>query len=259
MIAPGLAGAEDQLWQYAMAMIRPGAAMMVAPVFGASQVPLPLRIIMALMIAVAATGVGGVSLPADTMVSFTGFLFVAGEVMVGVAIGFALQIGFSAAFVAGETLSNAMGLGFASLNDPQSGTSTPVIGQFLSILATLLLLAMDGHLMLIAIIIDSYDTLPPGNAFMSFTAIENLVTFGGSLFAMGLLIALPVGSALILIQLVMGMLARSAPAMNLFAVGLPVALLAGLVLLAIATPIMAETIMQAMNDGLDQSRAMAQG
>ncbi|GFZ96340.1 MAG: flagellar biosynthetic protein FliR [Sphingomonadales bacterium CG12_big_fil_rev_8_21_14_0_65_65_10] len=259
MIAPGLAGAEDQLWQYAMAMIRPGAALMVAPIFGASQVPLPLRIILALMIAVAATGLGGVTMPPETMVSFSGLLFVLGEVLVGAAMGFALQIGFSAAFIAGETLSNAMGLGFASLNDPQSGTSTPVLGQFLSIAATLLLLAMDGHLMLIAIIVDSYSTLPPGNAFMSFASIESLVQFGGSLFGMGLLIALPVGSALILIQVVMAMLARSAPAMNLFAVGLPVALLAGLVLLAIATPIMAETIMQAMGDGLMQSRTMAGG
>lgn len=259
MIAPGLAGAEDQLWQFAMAMIRPGAALLVAPVFGASQVPLPLRIILAAMIAVAATGVGGVAIAPENMVSFSGLLFVLGEVLVGAAIGFALQIGFSAAVVAGETLSNAMGLGFASMNDPQTGTSTPVIGQFLSIMATLLLLAMDGHLMLIAIIVDSYQTLPPGDAFMSFLAIENLVKFGGSLFGMGLLIALPVGSALILIQVVMAMLARSAPAMNLFAVGLPVALLAGLVLLAVATPIMAETIMKSMGDGLDQSRAMAQG
>ncbi len=259
MIAPAFAGAEDQLWQWAMAMIRPGAALVAAPIFGAAQVPLQVRIILAMMIGIAATGAGGAVMPAETLVSFTGFVFIAGEIVVGISIGFALQIGYSAAFVAGETLSNAMGLGFASLNDPQSGASTPVIGQFLSIVATLLLLAMDGHLMLISIIVDSYHTLPPGRAFPGFAAIGDLVDFGGSLFAMGLLIAMPVGAALILIQLVMAMLARSAPAMNLFAVGLPVALLSGLVLLAIAAPVMANAVMNAMSDGLDQSQIVVRG
>ena len=259
MIAPAFAGAEDQLWQWAMAMIRPGAALIAAPIFGAQQVPLQLRIILALMIGIAATGPSGAVMPTETLASFAGFLFIAGEVVVGVAIGFALQIGFSAAFVAGETLSNAMGLGFASMNDPQSGASTPVVGQFLSILATLLLLAMDGHLMLISIIVDSYRTLPPGDAFPGFAAIDNLVRFGGSLFSLGLLIAMPVGASLILIQIVMAMLARSAPALNLFAVGLPVALLSGLVLLAIAAPVMADGVMNAMSDGLDQSRLIAGG
>ncbi len=259
MIAPAFAGVEDQLWQWAMAMIRPGAALIAAPIFGAAQVPLQVRIILAMMIGIAATGAGGATMPAETLVSFAGFIFLAGEVVVGVSIGFALQIGFSAAFVAGETLSNAMGLGFASLNDPQSGASTPVIGQFLSIVATLLLLAMDGHLMLISIIVDSYHTLPPGHAFPGFAAIGDLVDFGASLFAMGLLIAMPVGAALILIQLVMAMLARSAPAMNLFAVGLPVALLSGLVLLAMAAPVMANAVMHAMSDGLDQSQLIVTG
>ena len=257
MIAPAFAGAEDQLWQWAMAMIRPGAALIAAPIFGAQQVPLPLRIILALTIGIAATGPAGATMPTETLASFAGFLFLAGEVVAGLAMGFAVQIGFSAAFIAGETLSNAMGLGFASMNNPQMGGSTPVLGQFLSIIATLLLLAMDGHLMLISIIVDSYRTLPPGNAFPGFAAIDGLVQFGGSLFSMGLLIALPVGAALILIQVVMAMLARSAPALNLFAVGLPVALLSGLVLLAMAAPVIADGIMRALGEGLDQSSMVA--
>lgn len=259
MMSPAFAGAEDQLWQWVMAMIRPGAAMMAAPFFGAAQVPRQVRIILALMIGLAATGPANITMPAETLASFAGFMFLAGEVVVGLAMGFALQIGFSAVFVAGETLSNAMGLGFASMNNPQMGGSTPVVGQFLSIIATLLLLAMDGHLMLIAIIVDSYRTLPPGDAFPSLIAIDNLVQFGGSLFSLGLLIAMPVGASLILIQIVMAMLARSAPALNLFAVGLPVALLSGLVLLAMAAPIMADGIMNAMGDGLEQSRMIAAG
>src|SRR3546814_4890411 len=87
--------------------------------------------------------------------TFAGILMVSGEVLAGLAIGFALQIGYSAAFVAGEVISNAMGLGFASMSDPQSGQSSPVIGTFLSVLATFLLLSMNGHLMLITFIVKS--------------------------------------------------------------------------------------------------------
>lgn len=258
MIAPGFAGVEAQLWLWIMAMIRPGAAMVAAPVFGATAVPVQVRVILALMIGIAATNSTPIPLPMDAVVSLDGILFIMAEVLAGIAIGFALQLGYAAAFVAGETISNAMGLGFASMNDPQTGASTPVIGQFLSIVAVLLLLAMDGHLLLIAIIVKSYQAMPPG-AFLSADAIMGLVEFGSTLFAMGLVIALPVGAALILIQLIMAMLARSAPSLNLFAVGLPVTLIAGIVLLAVSAPIMADGVVQAMNMGLEQAETIAGG
>jgi len=259
MIAPGLAGVEDQLWIWIMAMVRPGAALFAAPVFGATGVPVQLRVMLALMVGIAAAGSTPIGLPPDGIVSFAGFAYIAAEVVAGLAMGFALQIGYAAAFVGGETISNTMGLGFASMNDPQTGMSTPVIGQFLSIVAVLLLLAMDGHLMLIAIIVHSYEALPPGQGFIGAETLMGLVDFGGTLFAMGLVIALPVGAALILVQLVMAMLARSAPALNLFAVGLPVAVLAGIVLLAIAAPVMADSVTRSLEMGLDQAEVMAGG
>ena len=257
MIAPGFVDVEAQLWIWIMAMIRPGAAMMIAPVFGATAVPIQMRIILSLMIGIAATNSAPIDLPLDNVVSFAGVMFLMAEVLAGLAMGFALQVGYAAAFVAGETISNAMGLGFAQMNDPQSGASTPVIGQFLSVLAVLLLLAMDGHLILIAIIVKSYQALPPGSAFLAPETLKGLVDFGGTLFAMGVVIALPVGSALILIQIVMAMLARSAPAMNIFAVGFPVAILSGLVLMAMAAPVIAESVMRSMQMGLDQSDRIA--
>lgn len=259
MIAPDFAGVEEQMWIWLFAMIRPGAMMMAAPIFSATAIPIQLRLILSLAIGMAGVSSGTLDLPIDNIISLEGFLFVAGEILVGVAIGFALQIGYSASFVAGEVISNAMGLGFAMMIDPQTGRSTPVLGNFLSIVATLLLLAMDGHLMLIAILVNSYTILPPGDAFMSAASIYGLVNFGGTLFAMGLVIALPVGSAIILVQVIMAMLARSAPSLNLFAVGLPVALLGGLLLLAISAPIMANGIMHALQDGLGQSALIAGG
>ncbi len=259
MIAPGFASVEAQLWIWIMAMIRPGAALMVAPVFGATSVPLQVRIILSAMIGIAASNSVPMNLPDSTLMSYTGFVFILGEVICGIAMGFALQVGYSAAFVAGEVISNTMGLGFASMSDPQSGASSPVIGSFLSIIAVLLLLAMDGHLMLIAIIVQSYQSLPPGSAMLSPQVIFNLVEFGGTLFSMGLVIALPVGAALIIVQIVMAMLARSAPQLNLFSVGIPVAVLAGIILLAMAAPVLADGMMRAMELGLEQSEVMAGG
>ncbi|MEH6716670.1 flagellar biosynthetic protein FliR [Parasphingorhabdus flavimaris] len=259
MIAPGFAEFEGQMWMWLMAMIRPSAAMVVAPIFGAANVPVQVRILLAFMIGMVATSSVSFDLPTETAITLGNSLFVLGEVITGLAIGFALQLGYSSVLIAGETISNAMGLGFASMSDPQTGQSTPVIGQFLTIFATLLLLAIDGHLMLIAIIVKSYAALPPGFAMMGPEMLYSMVQFGGTLFSMGLLIALPVGGALILVQVMMGFLARTAPALNLFAVGIPVTITFGLVALAATAPILADAVIEALGMGLDQATLVAGG
>lgn len=255
----GFAGVEAQLWLWLVAMIRPGAAFLAAPVFGAAFVPVQLRLIVSLAIGIPALSVTGFTLPADGLASIEGFMLIAGEVMAGLALGFAVQIGFAAALVAGEVIGNAMGLGFAAMMDPATGQNNPVLGQFLSIVGTLLFLSVDGHLALAATVVESYRALPPGNAWLSADSMGGLVAFGGVLFSAGLSIALPVAFAIVLVQIMMGMLSRSAPQLNLFAVGFPAALLAGIVLLAIAAPILGDGILAAINAGLDQSRAMATG
>ncbi|MFN3389059.1 MAG: flagellar biosynthetic protein FliR [Allosphingosinicella sp.] len=259
MIPAAFANVEAQLWLWLVAMVRPGAAFLAAPVFGASFVPVQLRLIVALAIGIPALSVTDFALPADGLASIEGFLLVAGEVMAGLAIGFAVQIGFSAALIAGEVIGNTMGLGFAAMMDPATGQQNPALSQFLAIVATFLFLAIGGHLALAATIVESYRALPPGEAWMTAESLRGLVFFGGVLFAAGLSIALPVGFALVLVQLVMGMLARSAPALNLFAVGFPATLLAGLVLLAIAAPVMGEGIVAAIQAGLEESRRLAMG
>ena len=259
MIPAEFAGVEAQLWLWMIAMIRPGAAFVAAPVFGAAAVPVQLRLVVALAIGIPALDQVPFVLPEGGIASIAGVALIMGEVLAGLAIGFAVQIGFAAAMVAGETIGNAMGLGFASMVDPMSGDSTSAIAQFLSILATFLFLAIGGHLALATILVDSYRSLPPGEAWLAADQAQHLVLFGGDLFAAGLAIALPVAFSLILVQIVMGMLARSAPAMNLFAVGLPATLLAGLVLMAIAAPAMGEGILAAIERSLNAARALAGG
>lgn len=259
MIPAGLENVEEQLLVWMVAMIRPGAAFLAAPMFGAGSVPVQLRLVLALAVGVPSAAAANMALPASGLVSISGFFMILAEIVLGLAMGFVIQIAFAAALVAGEAISNAMGLGFASMADPSTGASSPAVGQFLSMLAMFLFLAADGHLALIASIAESYRALPPGSAWLSFTHIGGIIRFGSLAFAAGLSIALPVGFALVLVQIIMAMIARSAPTLNLFAVGMPAALLAGIFLLGMATPVMADTISHTIRLALDQAQMIGSG
>lgn len=246
-----------QVWM--VSMVRPGAAMLAAPFFGAGNVPMQLRLMLALALGMPVAGLIEPAIPAAGMISLDGFLLIAGEALAGLAMGFALQIGFAAALLAGEAISNIMGIGFAAMADPATGQPSPAIGQYLAMLALFLFLAGDGHLLFFEIVVESYQTLPPGKAWLSGQAIGSLVEFGGLVFAAGLAVAMPVLSALLLVQAAFAMVSRSAPTLNLFAIGFPVTLAAGIVFLAMATPLMADALMRAISDSLAQAAQIAKG
>ena len=240
-----------------LASIRPGAAFLAAPVFGAPQVPVLLRFVLAVAVGVPVSLLATVILPPDGIASVAGFALIIGEIIIGFALGFALQTGFAATSIAGEAIGNAMGLGFAATIDPMSGSGTPAIGQVLTILATLLFLSMDGHLAFITVVIESYRALPVGGGLLSADAVGAVVKLGGAMFAASVVLALPVVTGVILIQLVMALLARSAPALNLFAVGLPAALLGGLLLFAFAMPMLGQAITRSLVATLEDTARIA--
>jgi flagellar biosynthetic protein FliR len=150
--------------------------------------------------------------------------------------------------VAGEIAGLQMGLGFASFFDPQHGAHTLVVAQFLGLLATLIFLGIDGHLMLLSALAESFRLLPVGaGAPLEWPAIASL---GGGIFVTGLMIALPVVVALLLTNIALGILTRAAPQLNLFAVGFPVTILAGWIVLALSLPMLAPLFTQAFEAGL---------
>ena len=248
---------EAMLQLVLLAALRPGAALLAAPVFGSANVPVQLRLLLAIAIGLPMTGSGTVMLPADGLMSWAGFFLIGGEIVLGLAIGFALQMALGAALIAGETIGNTMGLGFATMVDPLSGRMNTAVGQFLALLATALFLAADGHLMLAASIAHSYTAFPVGNAWPGHGAVGAIIAFGSAMFQAGLAIALPVAFALVLVQMVMGVIGRSAPALNLFSVGLPATLLFGTMLLAIAVPSMADAIALILGDALALAQSIA--
>lgn len=249
MLGLGLA-IEPQLLALIFVMVRIGAAFVAAPVFGAVSVPLPVRIALSGATGVLVLAVHPVAPPAQVFGLAT-ILAVAAEALVGLAIGFILQIAFAAPMVASEVIGTSMGIGFASAIDPQNGRSTPALGQFLSVLMTLLFLSVNGHLVLVEMLVRSYTVLPPGGSWLAPDRLRDIALFGGYTFAAGLLLALPVGFLLLCLNLIVGMISRAAPSLNLFAIGLPASLAVGVVALALAMPAMGDYMLVIVQQALD--------
>jgi len=249
---------EPQLWALIFVMIRVGAAFAAAPVFGAVGVPVTVRVTLAGAIGFLVLAAHPVTPPAQIFSTVT-MLAVAAEALVGAALGFVLQIGFAAPMVAAEIIGGSMGLGFASAIDPQNGKSSPALGQFFSVMLTLLFLSVDGHLMLVDMIVRSYDAMPVGDAWMGADRLRAIAYFGGYTFLAGLLLALPVGFLLLSLNIVVGMISRAAPALNLFAIGLPASLAVGVLAIAIAFPAMGDYMLVIVRESLAATERLVFG
>ena len=207
---------------------RIAGVIMVAPVFGARLVPPRVRIAMAAAATVVMAPVVPVAQPFDLSLA-TAFT-VMQEVLIGVAIGFCLQMIFDALIIAGQTIAMSMGLGLATMVDPQRGISVPIVSQFFVILGLLIFLALGGHLATVRLIADSFAMLPLGQPLGSEGA-WTVAAWGSQMFAGALRIALPAATALLIANIAFGVMSRAAPTLNLFAVGLPAGLLIGFLLL----------------------------
>lgn len=250
--------AEPQIWALVFVMVRIGAAFVAAPLFGAVAIPVVVRVSLSGAIAFLVLAAHPVAPPPHVFALAT-FLAIAAEALVGLAMGFILQIAFAAPMIASEVIGTSMGIGFATAIDPQNGRSTPALGQFFSMMLTLLFLAVNGHLILVEMIVKSYDVLPAGAAWMTAAQLKNIAFFGGYIFTAGLLLALPVGFLLLCLNLIVGMLSRSAPALNLFAVGLPASLAVGVVALALAFPAMGEYMLVIIREALAAAESVVLG
>lgn len=257
MLGFGLA-IEPQLWTLLFTMVRVGAAFMAAPVFGAVSVPLNVRVALTGAVAILSMNATTIQPPSEVFM-LTTILAVASEALVGLALGFILQIAFAAPLVASEVIGVSMGLSFATAINPQTGQSSPALGQFLTVLLTLLFLAVDGHLVLVELVVRSYELLPPGQAWLAPGKLQNIAMFGGYAFLAGLLLALPVGFLLLCLNIVVGMISRSAPALNLFAIGIPASLAMGILALLVGMPAMGDYMQVIVHEALDAAQTLVLG
>ncbi|MBV1918130.1 MAG: flagellar biosynthetic protein FliR [Sphingomonadaceae bacterium] len=232
---------EAEFWRLLFVMTRTGAAMVAAPFFGAGTVPAQVRVIAAGALAVLICAWTPVQAP-DALFSVQGMLWVAGEVLIGLMLGFTLQIAFAAPVLAAEVIGGSMGMSMATAVDPNSGAQSPALGQYFTVVITLIFLSLGAHLQWMNLLVESYRVFPPGQTWLSPDKIAGIAAFATTMFTTAVAIALPVCLILLMVQIVTGVLSRSAPALNLFALGLPAGVLAGIAALIISAPVLTEQL-----------------
>ena len=235
----GFGALETEFWRWMFLMTRIGAAMLAAPFFGSASVAPQVRVMLTAAGAALVAGWTHAAAPA-ALFTAAGLLSVLGEVLVGLTLGFVLQFAFAAPLIAAELVGGGMGMGMAASVDPQSGAHSPALGQYYAVVLTLVFLALGGHLQWIALVVRSYEVFPPGQTWLGAERFAMVAGFAGAMFATAVAMALPITLVLLLVQLLTGVLSRSAPALNLFSLGLPAGIIAGFAALIASAPLLAE-------------------
>ena len=223
-----LSSAEISRWvgSYLWVLFRIASLLMTMPVIGTQLLPVRIRLYLALAItALVAPQIGEV--PTIDALSLQSWLLIGEQILIGAAMGFSLQLLFQIHVLAGQIVAMQMGLGFASMNDPSMGISVAVVAQVFTMLVTLLFLAMNGHLVVLEVLVESFTTLPIGESLgrLDFQALVLRV------MAAAILIGLPAITALLIVNISFGVMMRAAPQLNIFSIGFPLTLVFGLFIL----------------------------
>ncbi len=215
--------------------MRISAMFVSVPLFSIKAVPVKIRLILAIALTLVVTPLLP-KWPEMELFSYTGLMIALHQVLIGLVIGFIVQMVFAAVVFAGQGVALSMGLGFSVMVDPQNGQQVPVIAQFYMMTTTLIFLSMDAHLVLIKMLLDSFNSLPIGVNGLDKTGIWSIIAWSARMFAGGLLLSLPLIASLLLINVCFGVAARAAPQLQIFSVGFPVTLTLGLLLIWMTLP-----------------------
>lgn len=208
-----------------------------APIFSSRSVPTRTKVGLAFVIALCLQP----ALPDQPIVSLNGpqaLGAVLQQIIIGVSIGLAVRIVFGAVEMAGEIVGLQMGLNFAGFFDPTTNSQASTVGRFFGNIAMLLFVILNGHLLLIQAVVASFQTFPVGEGAMDAVRTLRLHELGAIIFQYGLWIALPMIGMLLFVNVVMGIISRIAPQMNVFAIGFPLTLSVGLIGIAATLPMM---------------------
>lgn len=189
-------------------------------------------------------------MPVFDIFSPVGLLLLVQQILIGFSIGFCMRLVFAAIGLAGQMIGMSMGLGFAVFFDPMSNSQNSSIAQFLSMLALLIFLSLDGHLMMVTTLAESFISLPITNSWHSLDMMA-MASWGETIFSVGLQLAMPAIAALLITNMALGILTRTAPQLNIFGIGFPVTLSIGFLVLALALQGMLNPITQAIDAGFN--------
>jgi flagellar biosynthetic protein FliR len=231
-------------------LMRISAMFVSVPLFSIRAVPARVRLVLSVAITLVLMPLLP-PLPTVEMFSYTGFMMAIAQVMIGLTTGFILQLVFAAVVFAGQAIALSMGLGFSMMVDPQNGQQVPVVAQIYTVTTTLIFISLDGHLLLIQMLLNSFKTLPIGIDGIDKAGIWSIIVWSGQMFAGGLLLAMPVIASLLLINVIFGVAARSAPQLQIFSVGFPVTLMLGLLLIWKTLPDVLDQFSGMLTDAYD--------
>ncbi|MES1192264.1 MAG: flagellar biosynthetic protein FliR [Steroidobacter sp.] len=247
MITVTLAQLTTWISQYFWPFVRIAGCIMVAPMIGTSMVPPRMRVILSIAITILVAPL--IKQPDAALLSGTSLVITVQQLIIGLGMGLAIQLIFDAVVMGGQLLANTMGLSFAVNVDPLHGASTPVLGQFYTIIVALTFFGLNGHLMLIDALAQSFRMLPLGTQGLGNDGLWTYVHFGSVLFSGALMIALPGLAALLIVNFAFGVMSRAAPTLNLFAVGFPASLALGLIIIMMGLPAVQSTFVRLLNTG----------
>jgi len=219
------------LWPF----MRISAMLMAIPVIGTRLVSVRVRVVIAALISILVMPLIP-PVPAVDPLSVAGFTITIQQILIGLSMGFILQLVLAALTIAGEAIAMSMGLGFASMVDPANGVNVPVLSQFFLIMGTLLFLSLGGHLMIIQLLVNSFHSLPISTLGVERESFWVIISFASQMFIGAIWVALPALITILVITLAMGVMTRAAPQLNIFSVGFPVTMLAGFIILMLVTP-----------------------
>lgn len=226
-----------------------------APLFGNLSVPATVKVVFGAMLALILSPVVP-ALPAADPMSLAGLLILLQQLVIGLTMGFAMRVVFSTMEMAGEVVGLTMGFGFATFFDPQTHGRSSAISQFLALLTLMLFLATNVHLLMLSTLADSFVTMPISAAPVTGEGFRQVAEWGGLIFSAGLQLALPMIAVLLITNVALGVLTRASPQLNLFGIGFPITLGAGLVMLALAVPYIATPLGHLLQEGVDFTRQL---
>lgn len=233
--------------------MRISAMLMAIPVVGTRLVSVRIRVVLAMLIAFVAMPLIP-EVPAVDPLSVAGLTISIQQVLIGLAMGFILQMVLAALTIAGEAISMTMGLGFASMVDPANGVNVPVLSQFFLIMGTLLFLVLGGHLMIIQLVVSSFQSLPITGDGIPRDSFWVLISFASQMFIGAVWVALPAMISILVITMAMGVMTRAAPQLNIFSVGFPVTMLVGFIILMLVIPSIVPRFNQILLQGMQVSQ-----
>lgn len=225
------------LSQFFWPLVRIMALIGTAPLLSERQIARKVKVGLALLIVILIAP----TLPPNDMPLFSvaGLWLTVQQVLIGAALGLTMQFAFAAVRLSGEVIGLQMGLSFATFFDPSGGPNMPVLARLLNLLMLLLFLSFDGHLWLISLLADSFHTLPIGSEPLSSGGFLALARSGSIIFINGLMLALPLITLLLTINMALGLLNRVSPQLSVFVIGFPITLTIGILTLSLLMPLFA--------------------